>query len=224
MGAQLRLTLRQSPSFRREDFVVADSNRAAVEAVDAWPAWTGGTLALIGPEGSGKTHLGEVWAAKVGAERVVLSRFRTADVARLEGRPVYIDDGEGGGGEETLFHLINMAAQTSGSLLIGGRQPPSAWPVALPDLRSRLNALPTAILQPPGERVLRAVLIKLFRERNIRPTEDLLPYLLWRMERSVPQAQAIVDALDEAAAREGRSVSKALARRVLERSDALFED
>jgi chromosomal replication initiation ATPase DnaA len=217
MGRQLRLELRRPASWRREAFIVSPANESAVRAVDAWPNWHGGCLALIGPEGSGKTHLARAWAASAGA-----SVLQAGDVAsvlgldHLRGKPVLFEDADRGAPDEGLFHLINMAGADGGGLLLTARIAPSAWPTALLDLRSRLNALPVAELPPPDDVILEGVLTKLFRERNIKPADDLIPYLLRRIERSVPRAQEIVARLDEIADAEQRPVSRTLARQILE--------
>ena len=117
---------------------------------------------------------------------------------------------------ETLFHLINMAGQAGGGLLLTSHLAPASWPSDLPDLRSRLNALTVAELEPPDDELLEAVLNKFFRERNIRPPDDLFSYLIRRMERSVPVALALVEKLDEAAHAEHRPISRALARQIIE--------
>ena len=216
LNRQFRLKLDRLESFRREDFVVSPSNAEATKALDAWPAWHGGCLALIGPEGSGKSHLALSWARTVGA--VVLTAKGKADLGSLQGRPVLSEDVDRDRArqDDILFHLINMAGQPGGGLLLTGRSPPTGWPAALPDLRSRLNALSVAQIDEPDDAILESVLRKFFRERNIRPTEDLFPYLLRRIERSAPKALAMVKRLDEAADAEGRAVSRALARQILE--------
>jgi chromosomal replication initiation ATPase DnaA len=213
---QLRLKLDRLEGFRREDFAVSPSNAQAVKALDSWPAWHGGCLALIGPEGSGKSHLALSWARANGAG-VIPAKGRV-DLGAMRGAPVLYEDADRDRTrrDEILFHLINMAGQPGGGLLLTGRTPPSGWPAALPDLRSRLNALPVAQIEAPDDAVLESVLRKFFRERNIRPTEDVFPYLLRRIERSAPKALDIVKRLDEAADAEGRAVSRALARQVLE--------
>lgn len=111
---------------------------------------------------------------------------------------------------------MNMAEHGGGGLLLTGRSPPSSWPAALPDLRSRLNALTVAQIAEPDDAILEKILRKFFRERNIKPAEDVFPYLLRRMERSAPKALEMVRRLDEAADAEGRSVSRSLARQILE--------
>jgi chromosomal replication initiation ATPase DnaA len=135
---------------------------------------------------------------------------------------VLLENADRGVDEEALFHLINMAG-AEGGLLLTGRTPPSTWPARVPDLRSRLNALPVALLGEPDDALLLAVMSKLFRERHIRAPDDLLVYLLRRMERSVPAARAMVVRIDEAALADGRPISRALARELLEDSGDLFD-
>ena len=215
MNRQLRLELRRPIPFRRKDFVVSASNAEAVRVLDG-RQWHAGCLALVGPEGSGKTHLARVWAKEAGAA-VVCGKARL-DLAALAGRPVLLEDADRAQDDELLFHLINMAGE--GALLLTARTPPSAWPASLPDLRSRLNAMTVAELPPPDDVILEGVLRKLFRERNIEPGDDLIAYLLKRIERSGPAALAIVERLDNAAAEgEQRPVSRALARQFLEIDD-----
>ena len=224
VNRQLRLQLGSPPSYGRETFIVSASNAEAARAVDAWPGWHGGVLALAGPAGAGKTHLAQGWAQRSGA-KVLDARAPPPDLSELNGRPVLIEDANQSD-PETLFHLINMAAQPGAGLLLTARTAPVLWPAALPDLRSRLNALPVAEIGEPDDELLQAVMQKFFRERHIRPSDDLFAYLLRRMERSVPVALALVERLDEASGAEHRPVSRALARQILEIDDAtpdLFE-
>lgn len=203
------------------------TNVDALDALDAWPAWPEGRLALVGPAGTGKTHLARDWARA--HEAVVIEAASTGnkplDLAALRGRPLLVEDadrrasfsGEGGDtvDDETLFHLINMAGVDGGSLLLTGRLAPIAWEAAVPDLRSRLNALPVARIEEPDDVVLAAVLRRGFEAAGIRPAADLYPYLMARLPRSAPAALAAVAALDEASIDQGREVNKALALAVL---------
>ncbi|MBP6876642.1 MAG: chromosomal replication initiator DnaA [Phenylobacterium sp.] len=213
MTRQLRLRLRRPASYAREDLVRGPSNAQAIATLDAWPAWPGGALALFGPAGAGKTHLAREWAQRVGA--LVMDRV-VPDVASAVGRPVLLEDVDQGVDDEALFHLINMAGRDGAGLLLTARAAPTAWRVELPDLRSRLNALFVAEIEEPDDEVLEGVLRKFFRERSIRPPKEVYPYLLRRMERSIPCAREIVRRLDEAADDEQRPISRLLARQILE--------
>jgi len=196
--------------------VVSPSNADAVRTIDSWPAWPGGALALIGPEGSGKSHLAHVWAAAAGA--TIIPAKGKVDLGALRGKPVLYEDADRDRTrrDEILFHLFNMAGHSGGGLLLTGRSPPTGWSAELPDLRSRLNGVAVAQLDAPDDPVLESMLRKFFRERNIRPAEDVFPYLLRRIERSAPKAREMVQRLDEAADAEGRPISRALARQILE--------
>jgi len=217
VNRQLRLQLAARASHRRETFIVSSSNAEAVRALDAWPTWHNGVLALVGLEGSGKTHLAEAWLNEANAVQVEPA-FPPSDLRELAGRRVLVEHADRSD-PETLFHLINMAVQPGAGLLLTARTAPATWPTSLPDLRSRLNALHVAELGPPDDELLEGVLQKFFRERHIRPSDDIFPYLIRRMERSVPVALALVEKLDEASDAEQRSVSRALARQILEEDD-----
>lgn len=213
LGRQLRLRLDRALPSGRSEFVVSPSNAEAVAAVDAWPAWPGGALALVGPAGVGKSHLAAIWAERAGAGLWV--------DGEAHARPVLLESADAAP-QEALFHLLNHAAEAGGLLLTACTRP-TAWPSALPDLRSRLNALHVAEIGEPDDAVLGVVLARLFAERSIRPPDDLIPYLLKRVERSVPAARALVEQLDEEAAALHRPVTRALAREVLEASGELFD-
>jgi chromosomal replication initiation ATPase DnaA len=224
MTRQLRLLLRRPVSYALDAFVRGPSNAHAIDALQAWPNWHGGAMALVGPAGVGKTHLARDWAQRVGA--VVLER-EAPQVEAAASRPALVEDVDQGIDQEALFHLINMAAHQGGGLLLTARTPPAQWTASLPDLRSRLNAMLVALIEEPDDQVLEGVLKKFFRERSIRPPKEVYPYLLRRMQRSIPYARDIVERLDEAADAEQRPISRALARQVLEGDDSenldLFE-
>jgi chromosomal replication initiation ATPase DnaA len=213
MARQLRLSLGRDgpPSF--DAFVRGPSNAAAVAAVEAWPGWQGGCLAILGPKGVGKSHLARAWAEAVDA---VVADREHPDLEAAAGRPVLLENADRGVSTEGLFPLINLAAREGGGLLLTARTRPSTWPTALPDLRSRLNAFPVAEIAPPDDIVLEGVLRRFFRDRNIRPPEEVYPYLLARMPRSIPDAEAIVRKLDEAGDEGFRPVTRVLARQILE--------
>ena len=218
MARQLRLRLERERLASLDEFARGASNADAAAAVEAWPAWRGGCLAIVGPQGAGKSHLARAWAAAAGA---MVIEPDLADVTVAAGRPVLLEDADRGVSSEALFHLINLAGREGGGLLLTARTRPAAWATSLPDLRSRLNALPVVEIGPPDDAVLEGVLRKFFRDRNIRPPQEVYPYLLARMNRSIPDAEEIVRRLDEAGDEGFRPVTRVLAREVLDANQSL---
>lgn len=208
MKRQLRLPLNRPVVYRREDFVVSSANEAAWRRLWTRETWPGGALALIGPEGTGKTHLARLWAQEIGA---VVPKPGAPDVSDLRGQALLIEDVEDWPDPEALFHLLNMAAEPGASLLLTARTAPVEWAAKVPDLRSRLNALEVAQIGEPDDAILTAIIRKLFKERLVIPADDLIPYLLPRIERSTPAVRALVQALDEKSAAERREINRALA-------------
>ncbi|MGH6987080.1 MAG: chromosomal replication initiator DnaA [Caulobacteraceae bacterium] len=216
-GSQLRLSFPASRRCVGASFVVSPSNAEAAAMVGAWPAWPLGALALIGPEGSGKSHLAALWARRAGA--VAITAQDADALPRPADAAVLIEDADQGGYDEVLFHLLNRAGGGT-SLLLTARLEPAVWPVAIPDLASRLKALTVARIGPPDDVALEAMLRAFFRARHIRPAAEVYPYLLSRIERSGRAARAFVSRLDELADAEGREVSRALARQVIESDES----
>lgn len=215
---QLPLDLGFRPALGRADFLVAPCNAAAVAWLDRWPQWPGTALCLWGPAGGGKTHLVEVWRAHSGATAIESHALTSARLPQLLGnaRAVAIDDADAAD-EEALLHVYNLLTERRGHLLLAAREPPARRRFRLADLRSRLLASPAVALEPPDEALLGALLVKLFVDRQLRVGEDVIAYLLPRIERSFAAMQEIVAALDEAALAGQRAVTVPLAREVLSR-------
>ncbi len=222
---QLVLDLPARVASGRDDFFVAPSNALAVRMLDSWPDWATGKLALCGPVASGKSHLVQVWAARSGGVVLPAEALAKQDIPTLAAaRAVAVEDVDRLAAlpetrrkksEEALFHLHNRLLGAGGSLLVSGVEAPSRWDIALPDLASRLRAAQVALLEPPDDALLSAVLVKLFMDRQITVSPDLIGYLLPRMERSFAAARAMVAALDKAGLSKRRAITPRLAGEVL---------
>ncbi|MCU0826055.1 MAG: DnaA/Hda family protein [Tabrizicola sp.] len=216
MIRQLAFDLPGQAALTREHFFVAPSNAMALQTVEAWADWPGRKLLILGPEGSGKTHLAHVWAALSGAVIVPGETVAATDLAALSGHAVVVEDADRIGAAETqLFHLHNLVT-SAGALLLTARTPPRDWGLALPDLASRMQAAPVVRIEAPDDALLSAVLVKLFADRQITVPANLIPYLVSRIPRSIGAARALVAALDARAMAAGRPITRALAAEVME--------
>lgn len=215
MAAQLSFDLPAKPALGRDDFFVSPANALAVAMIDHAETWPGGKLVLSGPRGSGKTHLSRVWAHRTGARIVAAADLSESGLAALARGPVAVEDvpeiAARPEAQTVLFHLHNLLQAEGHRLLLTGRPAPGFWGLGLPDLQSRIAAAPHVALAAPDDRLLAAVLAKLFADRQIAPRPDVIPYLVTRIDRSFEAAATIVDRLDRAALAETRTLSRALA-------------
>ena len=242
-GAQvpLALVLPRRRAMGRADFIETQANAEAAALMAAWRLWPERRLALCGPEGSGKTHLAHVFMAESGAARVAARDLAAADAPGLVARgAAVVEDvdriadappetppetppgatpetppGGAARAEAALFHLMNLAAAEGCALLLTGRAAPARWPVALPDLASRLAALTPARLGPPDDALLAAVIAKALDDRGLRFEAGVPAFLAMRIERTFAAAEAVVARLDAASLAQGRAVTRKLAGEVL---------
>jgi chromosomal replication initiation ATPase DnaA len=209
---QLALALDHAESYAREDFLSGPCNKRALELIECWPDWPANAIALIGPEGSGKTHLATIWAAAAGARVVSAHALDEAGLrSALATGALVVEDAAAASDERALFHLVNLAREENAYLLFTARTPPSAWPITIPDVISRLRAMPVVTLHAPDDALLRAVIVKLAADRQLALDESVVSYLSTHIERSFAAARAAVIALDNEALRRGRPPTRALA-------------
>jgi len=216
MPRQLALALPHAENFSHEDFLAGTSNEAALGLVERWPDWPDRALAIVGREGAGKSHLAAIWADIAGARRVSARALGETNLpAALATGALVIEDAVGPFDERALFHVLNLMRQQDAFVLMTALRPPAAWRVELADLASRLRVIPTVELSPPDDALLRAVMIKLFADRQLAVDEALIAYLVTRIERSFGAARDAVENLDREALRQKRPVTRALAAELL---------
>ena len=221
MNQQLIFDLGHRVAVGRADFLVSGCNTQAVEWIDRWPNWAARALVIWGPLASGKTHLGQVWCAKSSADHITSKDVRALDAADLRARNscLFLDDADALAGnpddEEALLHLYNYVLETDGALLLTSEAAPALWPVGLADLSSRMKALQGSGIAPPDDSLLAALLVKQFRDRQVRVSEGVVAYLVPRMERSFAAVSRIVAAIDAVALERLRPVTVPLVRQVL---------
>lgn len=219
MSEQLVLDLPHRPAMGADDFLVSGCNEGAIAIIDAWPDWDHPVQLIEGPPGSGKSHLANVWRLKTGAlsldpeklnaERVTGMSLQHGIV--LENLDCCTFD------EQALFHLLNLSRERSFNVLLTSRTPPSRWNISLPDLISRLRALPVAKIGMPDDALLGAVLLKHFSDRQLNVEPQVLKFLAHRTTRSMNAVRELAAAIDHAALVTGKKVTRHFAGEILEK-------
>src|SRR5579863_8782977 len=174
-------------------------------------------MLLIGPEGSGKSHLAAIWAEQAGARATSAHALTATAVpgALATGALVVEDLKPSDVDERALFHLMNLAREDGAYVLITARLPPSAFQIELRDLRSRLRAVPVVSLLPPDDQLFRALIVKFCADRQLVVDETVVSYLTTRLERSYAALRHAIELLDTEALQLGRPVTRALAAELL---------
>ena len=211
---QLPLPLPVRAALGEADFLVTGSNREAVAWLDAWPDWPGRGLLLTGPPASGKSHLLAIWRKRADAA-VIEGASLTLEQAVSAAGPVAVDNADRCPEPAVLFHLINRVKAAGGCLMLTAARPAGEWSAGLPDLRSRLNALPVATLHAPDDALLAGLAAKLFHDRQITVPQNVVQFMLTHLERSCAAIADAVEKLDRAAWAERRPLTLPLARRIL---------
>ncbi len=214
---QLVLDFEHRPSLTGDDFLVSDCNREAIDWIDSWPDWPSPALVIIGAPGAGKSHLAAVFAGRSNALQVTADAFSEAASDVEEDLVVEdVDQVLAEAYEEPLLHLYNAAKESGHRLLLTARTPPVRWGIKLADLRSRMNAALTVEIGPPEDSLIAALLVKMFADRQVQVSHDVISYAISRMERSFPAARLVVEKADELALREKKRITVPLIKRVLE--------
>jgi chromosomal replication initiation ATPase DnaA len=214
---QLAFDLPLDPRFGAEDFLVSPSNEQAYGQIESWPDWPDTILVLVGPRGSGKSHLASIWATNAHAWTIDATEITQDKVPHLvSNEALAIEDMDRGERDEAaLFHLLNLAREKRAFLLITSETPPDRWSLRTPDLLSRLRLAPSVALEAPDDALLKAVLVKLFVDRQLVVDTSVVDYIALRIERSLAKASELVALLDREALSRGRRVSRAIAAEIL---------
>jgi len=214
--AQLRLEFGFEPDLSRRGFIPAPSNAKALEIVEQWPNWPASIIALVGPAGCGKSHLARIWRDRSDALKIETPMIEESTVPNIDGsRPWLLDMPSDAIDPQAFFHLFNMVNSQKGHLLICSDRPLARWGFGLADAQSRLSSIPTFEINAPEDQLLKAILRKHFLDRQVKVEDELLGYLVARMERSASTAKLLVEKLDEIAWAERASISKRIAKMAL---------
>lgn len=214
---QLAFDLPLDPRYGAEDFLVSPSNEQAYGLIESWPDWPDTIVLLIGPAGSGKSHLASIWATAAHAWTVDASDIAHGNVPHLisNGALAIEDMDRAERNEAALFHLLNLARERRAFVLITSEAPPDRWGLRTPDLLSRLRLAPSVAIEAPDDALLKAVLVKLFVDRQLVVDTSVVDYISLRIERSLAKAAEFVSLLDREALSRGRRVSRAIAAEIL---------
>lgn len=215
-SGQIPLVLPVEESRSREDLLESSANRLAIDLVDRWPDWPSNVVVLAGPVGSGKSHIGSIWAKMANAGILAMKDLPTVADAGAAASLLLEDATSETVDEAALFHAFNRARETGNFIVITSRGFPASWGLQLADLASRLKLAHLVELHEPDDELLSGLIVKLFADRQLQVPPPVVSYLVTRMERSMAVAGQIVDWLDREALARRKKITRTLAAEALE--------
>ena len=202
--------------FSADNFVVSDCNRDAWRWIEAWPTWPAHAFLLHGASGSGKSHLSAIWAQRALAHALSADTLDGLEAGILSKGNWLIENIEMAKNERALLHLFNASREHGASLLLTSNVAAAQLPFALADLTSRLLALPAAQIEQPDDGALAGVMRKQFIDRQMKVDDEVIAYIIPRIERSFLRVKELVEQLDNAALAEHKNITIPFAKRILE--------
>jgi chromosomal replication initiation ATPase DnaA len=202
------------PRLNREQFLLGESNVSALKMLDDWARAGEQRLVICGPASAGKTHLARIAAEQIGA-RAISAYNLDPETTTASAIALVIDDVEQCGSPRDLLAAIESVSAAGGRLILVGRGAPVEWARGLKDLETRLNAATRIALEEPDEALLKAVMMKLFSDRQLCVSEEVVVYAAARLPKTLAAAEAFVAGMDAASLEAGKGVGRVLAREVV---------
>lgn len=203
---QLPLSFTTHPCMEAQDFMVTDCNREAYLMIDSWPNWLSNGLFIYGPKGCGKSHLAHIFAEKILSQTGKPSSVKIIKAAAINNKNVYriadefqhviVDDLQPTANNEALFHLFNFYNTPERYMLWTAENPPQRMHLGLKDLQSRLNMLPSIAIKAPDDLMLRMLIAKLFNDRQLFVTQEIVQYILNNCPRSFAYIENLIEEID----------------------------
>ena len=222
---QLPFNFEHRPTLDREDFLVTSGNVEAVKMLDSYPSWPSHAIIIYGANGCGKTHLAHVFVKKTGGKTPLISAadLTAEQVPNLLAKSgnLVVEDMETLKDEEALLHLYNYAKETGSHLLMTSEVAPADLAIKLPDLSSRLLATPAIRIGNPDDAFIKALLVKLFADRQLLIGEEAIDYAIKNMERSFKGAGDLVAAADKLSLAKQKAITIPLLREILKSNSSI---
>ena len=210
---QLSLSLPDTPPrYDESAFVISEANDAARQIARNWLQSEERVLIVCGPPKSGKTHLAHL---VVIGEKAAFIAPQAASEPLPAGEIIVIDDLPGSD-PHALIETLEDPANSDRRFVLAGAGHPAEWAMGLKDLRTRLEAMPRAVLNEPDETLIRAVIAKGFRDRQVVVNPAVIDFAAPRLPRTFAAAHSFVALADRAALDQKRKITVALVQKLID--------
>ena len=215
--SQIAFKFSPHPYLGRDDFMVSKCNFEAFHIIDCWPDWPFFAICLYRPTGCGKTHLGQIFSDKISVATNYPYKIPSIKAQNIQldtphnlfkkHKCLIVENLSSDINQEAIFHLYNLYRNEGGNILFTSEQAPARMDITLPDLRSRLNIIPSIEIHEPDDDMLSALIIKLFTDRQLIISPEILEYMIKNMHRSFYFCNKLVEEIDNISLSRKRAIT-----------------
>lgn len=199
------------PGLAIDDFFVSTSNKKAYSFI-LNKKIDNKKILLIGPNKSGKTHLGKIWQKNNNA----ISYENNFEIILNYKKNIFIDDFFKNINEEQIFHLINHCSINKLTILLTSNKEVFEHNFLLKDLVSRLKTFNLLRINLPDDDLIINLIIKLLHDKQIIiKNEEIFHYILKRIERSYEEIFLLIENIDKLSLEKKRELTIPLIKKLL---------
>ena len=199
------------PGLAIDDFFVSTSNKKAYNFI-LNKKIDNQKILLIGPNKSGKTHLGKIWQKNNNA----VSYENNFEIILNYKKNIFIDDFLKNINEEQIFHLINHCSNNKLTILFTSNKEMFEHNFFLQDLLSRIKTFHTLRIDLPDDDLIINLMIKLLHDKQIIiKNEEIFHYILKRIERSYEEIFLLIEKIDKLSLEKKRELTIPLIKKLL---------
>jgi len=199
------------PGLAIDDFFVSTSNKKAYSFI-LNKKIDNKKILLIGPNKSGKTHLGKIWQKNNNA----VSYENNFEIILNYKKNIFIDDFLKNINEEQIFHLINHCSINKLTILLTSKKEVFEHNFLLKDLVSRLKTFNLLRINLPDDDLIINLMIKLLHDKQIIiKNEEIFHYILKRIERSYEEVFLLIENIDKLSLEKKRELTIPLIKKLL---------
>ncbi len=200
-----------------QDFFVSSNNFSAYKLIESWPNWPGKWVNIIGPTGSGKTHLSKILEKKIKRLKVIdetnvnekiISELRNFDCLIIDNFKNKIED-------KLLYSILNQSKQLENFIVINSKLQLNKFEIKLKDLKSRFNSFIFIGIDLPTDDLLQVIISKSFSDKQINLNPKVSEYIVKNVDRSYEKMFKFLSDLDEFSLSSGKSININLIKKVL---------
>ena len=196
MTGQLIFDLPTSENYNPQDYFVSSSNNNAAKLIKIFPEWHNNGIVIFGPAKSGKTHIAHIWKSMANANLYDFKSNFDINKININGNCIFDNfDCITEKDEKSLFQIYNDIIKNKKFILILSGN--DNFSVKLRDLKSRIEALNSAILNNPDDKLIHAIVLKFFHDNQIIVAPDVINFILNRISRNFNEIQIFLNKLND---------------------------